>query len=37
MKHLWGREQMPTGFWWGDLRKGDHLEDPGIDVRIILK
>jgi hypothetical protein len=18
-----------TGFWWGDLRKGDHLGDPG--------
>jgi hypothetical protein len=25
------------GFWWGDLREGVHLEDPGIDVRIILK
>jgi hypothetical protein len=26
-----------TGFWWGDLREGDHLGDPGIDMRIILE
>jgi hypothetical protein len=25
------------GFWWGNLREGDHLKDPGVDVRIILK
>jgi hypothetical protein len=24
------------GFWCGDLREGDHLEDPAIDGRIIL-
>jgi hypothetical protein len=27
---------MHTGFWWGDLREGDHLGDPGVDRRIIL-
>ena len=21
---------MYTGFWWGNLREGDHLEDPGV-------
>jgi hypothetical protein len=26
-----------TGFWWGNLREGDHFEDPGIDERMILK
>jgi hypothetical protein len=26
-----------TGFWWIYLRKGDHLEVPGVDGRIILK
>ena len=28
---------MPTGFWWGNLREEDHLEDRGIDERIILR
>jgi hypothetical protein len=32
-----GKRAVHTGFWWGDLREGDHLGDPGIDGRIILK
>jgi len=28
---------VPTGFWWEHLREVDHLEDPGVDRRIILK
>jgi hypothetical protein len=32
-----GKRGVHTGFWWGDLREGDHLGDPGIDGRIILK
>jgi len=26
-----------TGFWWGYLRERDHLEDPGVDGRIIIR
>ena len=26
-----------TGFWWGDMLKIDHLEDLGVDGKIILK
>jgi hypothetical protein len=32
-----GGGEVYTGFWWSNLRKGDHLQDPGIDGRIILK
>jgi hypothetical protein len=31
------RREVHTGFRRGELREGDHLEDPGIDGRIILK
>jgi len=24
-------------FWWGNLRERDHLEDPGVDGRLILR
>jgi hypothetical protein len=29
--------EVHTGFWWGDLRERDQLEDLGVDGRIILK
>jgi hypothetical protein len=32
-----GKREVHTGFWLGDLREGDHLGDPGVDGRIILK
>jgi hypothetical protein len=28
---------MYTRFWWRHLRERDHLEDLGVDGRIILK
>jgi hypothetical protein len=31
------REEVYTGFWWENLRERDHLEDPGVGGRIILK
>jgi len=37
MWHVWVRGEVHTGFWWGDLREGDHLEDQGVDGSIILK
>ena len=32
-----GRVEVSTGFWWGNVRERDHLRDPGVDWRIILK
>jgi hypothetical protein len=34
---VWGREEVCTGFWCGNFKERDHLEDPGIDGRIILR
>jgi len=37
MWHIWGRREVYAGFWWGNLRERDHLKDPGVDGRIILR
>jgi hypothetical protein len=37
MWHVWGRGEVHTRLKWGNLREGNHLEDPGVDGRIILK
>jgi len=33
----WGRVEVFTGFWWENLRKSDHLENPGVDGRIVFR
>ena len=32
-----GRVEVYTGFWWGKVRNIDHMGDPGVDGRIILR
>jgi hypothetical protein len=31
-----GRGEVLTGFWWGNVRERDQLEDPGVHGRITL-
>jgi len=37
MQRVWGREEVDTECWWGNLRERDHLGDPDIDETIILR
>ena len=32
-----GRGEAYTGFWWGSLKERDHLGDPDVDGRIIIR
>jgi hypothetical protein len=34
MWHGWKRRELFTGFWWGNLKEGDHFEE---EERLILK
>ena len=36
MGHVWETE-VHSGFWWGNLSERDHLENLGLDGRLILK
>jgi len=37
MWRVWVRGEAYTGFWWGNLKERDHLGDPGVNARIILR
>ena len=37
MWHAWEMGEVPRGFWWGDLRERVHLQDLGVDRKMILK
>jgi len=36
-RHILGRTEMHAGFWWGNMKERDHIEDLGTDKKIILK
>jgi hypothetical protein len=35
--NMYGGAEVYKGFWWENLRERDHLENQGIDGRIILR
>jgi hypothetical protein len=37
MYHVWGRGAGCTGLEWGNLREREHLGEPGVDERKILR
>jgi len=36
LRQAWGKGNVHTGFWWGNLRERYNLEVPGVDERAIL-
>ena len=37
MWRVWGKAEVCTGFWWGNLRERDHWGDPDVDGKLILR
>jgi hypothetical protein len=37
VRHVWGKEKVHALVWWGNMREEAHLEDLGVDKKIILK
>jgi len=36
-QYIRSRRGIHTGLWWGNKKVRGHLEEPGVDGRIILK
>jgi hypothetical protein len=36
MEFVWGKGEVCTGFWWGNLRERDRWGDPGVVGSIVL-
>jgi len=34
---MWERRGVYRVFWWANLKKRDHLENPGVDRRVIIR
>ena len=37
MWYIWGRGELCTGFWWGNVRERDRWGDTEVNGKIILR
>ena len=35
--NIWGIGEVHAEFWWGEVRERDHLEEQGVNRRVMLK